>query len=167
MFHPHFYDISTFHYSKQSQLFVTCAAGLENILAHELGALGFPHTRAIYSGVHVYKLQPNALTPALMRINYASRVATRVLLPLIRFPCRDKTELYSNVYSFPWLSMFTGEKQKTNKKEEGEKKGNKAKKKEKDETVEMDSSELPTMAVSTVMNLTSPGFDRSTFPSQV
>lgn len=55
----------------QNQLFVTCAAGLEGILAHELGALGYKDLFSVYAGVHVFNLPSRAR--AVYHINYASR----------------------------------------------------------------------------------------------
>jgi hypothetical protein len=74
--------------------------------------------------------------------------------------------------------MFTGAKQtKTSEKQEEdgekeaeetiEKKPGKAKEKGKGEKKVKVEGEFPTLAINTVMNMTSPGFDRSTFPSQV
>lgn len=146
---------------------MTCAAGLEKLLAHELGALGFAHTRPIHAGVHVYKLSPSAIAPALLRINYTSRLATRVLLPLLRFPCRDRKELYERVYAHSWLSMFASDKSAKVEKTQEERKTKGGKGDKKVQKGEEEDIELPTVAVSTVMNLTSPGFDHSAFPSQV
>ena len=58
--------------------------------------------------------------------------------------------------------MFAGEK-KSMKMEELDEKEEGSNKEEEEEK----ESELPTLAVTTVMNLTSSGFDHSTYPSQV
>lgn len=80
-----------------NELFVTCIPGLEDLLLKELESLGFKKVRKGSSGVYVSKSMD-----AVYKINYCSRIASRVLYPLIQFPCRDKDELYRFASRIQW-----------------------------------------------------------------
>lgn len=87
-------------------LFVTCASSLEPILAEELQEMGYSQIRPGFRGVNVE-------APSLedvYRINYSSRIAERVLLPLRRFGCRDKNHLYREAGKINWTD-YLSEKQ--------------------------------------------------------
>jgi putative N6-adenine-specific DNA methylase len=84
-------------------LFVTCLPGLELLLAEELAKLGFSDTMNGYGGVYV---KENSLQ-AIYRINYCSRLASRVLLPLSRFRCHDAKALYSGIRCINWAPFFS------------------------------------------------------------
>ncbi len=79
-------------------LFVTCSKTLEPLLAQELGALGYPQSSTGYCGVNV----PDVDFEAVYRINYLSRLATRVLVPLTKFRCFDAKSLYQAVGRVDW-----------------------------------------------------------------
>ena len=79
-------------------LFVTCGQGLEQLLLQELAELGFPDTRESFRGVYVY----NHSSDAIYRINYCSRIAGRVLLPITLFRCYDQKALYKGGRSVNW-----------------------------------------------------------------
>ena len=87
---------------KQYPLFVSTASHLENILCAELNALGLKNCTPVYRGVLVYDwtLQDVYL------INYMSRVATRVLLPLHKFKCFNKKALYDQTKKIDWTKIF-------------------------------------------------------------
>ncbi len=89
----------------KTNLFVTCGAGLEKILAKELKQLGFPQVKEGCRGVFI----DNAAIQDCFKINYCSRVATRVLWQLKRFKCSNKEALYKEVKSFAW-EQFIGKK---------------------------------------------------------
>lgn len=80
------------------ELFVTCAEGLEPLLIEELAGLGFSQTNAGFRGVYV----DDVAEEAIYRINYCSRLATRVLLPLSRFRCFDARSLYKSMLTIDW-----------------------------------------------------------------
>ena len=86
-------------------LFVTCSPGLENILAAELNQLGFSDTKNSYCGVYVN----NASITSVYHINYCSRIAGRVLWPLIEFKCFNKDDLYKNIKRFDWSVFFNNQ----------------------------------------------------------
>jgi putative N6-adenine-specific DNA methylase len=88
--------------SRPMSLFVTCGTGIEPLLLAELQDLGFGHCRVGFRGVYV----DNAHMSDIFHINYCSRLAGRVLLPLVRFRCRDKAALYRAVSSINWRRYF-------------------------------------------------------------
>ncbi len=83
-------------------LFVTCAAELEPLLIEELAELGISGT-AGYRGVYVDQWDWTTI----YKINYASRLASRVLLPLNRFKCFHQGSLYDGANRIDW-SCFLG-----------------------------------------------------------
>jgi len=71
--------------------------GLEPLLAEELKSLGASRTEIVNRGVTFYGGM------ALMyRANLASRLALRVLLPILRFEAADSNMLYKQVRRFDW-----------------------------------------------------------------
>lgn len=83
-------------------LYVTCPQGLEILLATELGSLGFTDTTTSYCGVYVNRVNFDAI----YRINYSSRLASRVLLPIKKFRCRDAKSLYNDLKTIDWTLYF-------------------------------------------------------------
>lgn len=79
-------------------LFITCARTLEPLLADELSQLGYADVKQAFRGVYVYGVDAEAI----YRINYCSRLAGRVLLPLERFECRDSKSLYQSIGKVDW-----------------------------------------------------------------
>jgi 23S rRNA (guanine2445-N2)-methyltransferase len=80
------------------ELFVTCSQGLEPLLQAELQALGCHTLRPGYRGVYV----PDASLEMVYRLNYNSRLAGRVLLPLSRFRCLNRDSLYKGIAALNW-----------------------------------------------------------------
>lgn len=80
-----------------TDLFVICPFYLETLLLKELAGLGLSGMRKIPGGVYV----PQTVE-AIYKINYCSRIATRVLLPLVQFPCRDREDLYREAKKIDW-----------------------------------------------------------------
>lgn len=78
-------------------LFVTCGQGLEPFLAEELTDLGFVNLRQGYRGI---SLEGDLL--GVYKINYCSRIASRVLLPLKEFKCFNAKTLYSDIRALDW-----------------------------------------------------------------
>lgn len=75
--------------------------GLEPLLAEELSSLGASHTEVLNRGVSFYGGR------ALMyRVNLASRLALRVLLPILRFEASDSNTLYRRVRRFDWSAYL-------------------------------------------------------------
>ena len=89
-------------------LFITCMPGIEMLLGDELAKLGFSDTVTGYGGVRVKE----SSIEAVYRINYFSRLASRVLLPLSRFRCQDAKALYSGIRRVDWTGYFPSNKPK-------------------------------------------------------
>lgn len=83
-------------------LFVTCAQGLEPLLLEELHELGVKGCRPGFRGVYV----DDFCMETIYRINYCSRIASRVLCPIVRFRCRQKEALYHAVAGVDWKRYF-------------------------------------------------------------
>lgn len=79
-------------------LFVTCATALEPLLTEELEQLGLKSIHMGFRGVYVHDWDWSTV----YKINYASRLASRVLLPLSRFRCFDKQTLYKGASAIDW-----------------------------------------------------------------
>ena len=79
------------------KFFVSCAKGLEYLLADELSALGLGKATATIAGVNTEGELEQAL-----RIVMWSRLASRVLWPIDEFDCPDEQALYDGVRALPW-----------------------------------------------------------------
>lgn len=79
-------------------LFVMCAHGLESLLIKELQELGCEGLREGYCGVYLTKSSMREV----YKINYSSRLASRVLMPLLNFKCFDKNTLYNKGLNIKW-----------------------------------------------------------------
>lgn len=79
------------------KFFVSCAKGLEYLLADELLAMGLPVATATIAGVNAEGELRDA-----QRVVLWSRLASRVLWPLQEFDCADEAALYQGVVAMPW-----------------------------------------------------------------
>lgn len=91
-----------FAYQTSGRYFGQIAEGLEEIGREEIEALGAGEVRAAYRGLH-FRADP----PVLYRVNYCSRLLTRVLAPLRSFACPDANALYRAGRSIDWTQLFT------------------------------------------------------------
>ncbi len=83
---------------ENKHLFVTCLDGLESLLSQELQEMGFSRVKEGFRGVYVEESSLRAV----YLINYTSRLASRVLLPILRFRCYDRDSLYRAVEEIDW-----------------------------------------------------------------
>lgn len=85
-------------------LFVSCAPALEPILLEELKEMGIPESalRIDYRGVSVLEWDKNTI----YRINYASRLASRVWMPLLHFKCLERRALYRHAMTIEWKNYL-------------------------------------------------------------
>lgn len=88
-----------------NELFATCSSGLETLLAQELEQLGITKLRRGYGGVYLPKTMQNVY-----RVNYSSRLTTRLLWPLITFPCKDAKALYEGARRIDWQHYIQPDK---------------------------------------------------------
>jgi putative N6-adenine-specific DNA methylase len=84
-----------------TELFITCPEQCEELLVKELQNLKVKAVRSSFRGVFAPQTIENVY-----RINYGSRLATRVLWPLKHFNCKDKDSLYRASKEIPWLNYL-------------------------------------------------------------
>jgi len=83
-------------------LFLPCAAGVEALLAAEVQAIADRAVETARGGVWVEGDERTA-----MQLNLESRLAQRVLWPLIDGPYRDEHDLYALARRVPWPHWIT------------------------------------------------------------
>lgn len=88
--------------SKDSYYFAQFASGFDDPAGDELTALGAHSLRPAYRGLHF-----SADLSALYRINYQSRLLTRVLAPLITFDCHSAKYLYITARKIEWCRYMS------------------------------------------------------------
>jgi len=79
------------------KFFVSCAKGLEYLLADELVALGCARATATFAGANAEGTPVDAQRAVLW-----SRLASRVLWPLADYDCADEHALYAGARALPW-----------------------------------------------------------------
>lgn len=82
-------------------LFATTARGFEELLKAELIELGAVNSRVVQGGVHF-----DADTHTLYRTLLWSRLASRILLPIINTKIYSELDLYSTIVSQNWSAIF-------------------------------------------------------------
>lgn len=91
-----------FNYQQNNRYFAQIAGGMEALGAEELAELGAEEISPAYRGLYF-----SADQAALYRINYCSRLLTRVLAPLISFGCHKTDVLYSKAKTIEWKNLLT------------------------------------------------------------
>ncbi len=93
-------------YQYQRDGFFAQAPGMmEELCEQELLELGATNTKTAYRGVYF-----KADKPALYRINYTSRLLSRVLAPLITFHCHNTNVLIKTAEKIRWEEIFSVDK---------------------------------------------------------
>lgn len=90
-----------YQYQETGRYFAQVAGGLEDEGAKELAELGATNVETAYRGVYF-----DADAPTLYGINYRTRLATRVLAPLVTFDCHSTRYLYRTVQQFDWTTFL-------------------------------------------------------------
>jgi putative N6-adenine-specific DNA methylase len=90
-----------FAYQTDQTYFAQIAEGIEELGAEEIRRLGAATVRPSFCGLHF-----EADAAALYRINYQSRLVSRVLAPLTRFTCYDTDRLYRMARKVPWKAVM-------------------------------------------------------------
>jgi len=93
-----------FQYQKTDSYFAQVAHGLEEMASAEIEKLGATNVNLRFRG-----LQFTADAEAIYRINYGSRLLTRILAPLISFDCHSTKYLYKTAMEIPWEDLFSPE----------------------------------------------------------
>ena len=89
-------------YQTNSEYYAQISDGLEELGRKELTWLGVRQLRAEHRGFHF-----KADHETLYRVNYKSRLFTRVLAPLVSFPCHDEKKLYDMARSIEWSDFIS------------------------------------------------------------
>jgi putative N6-adenine-specific DNA methylase len=94
-----------FAYQQDGRFFAQAARGLEEPARAELEELGARDVEVSASGLYF-----RHDTAGLYRVNYCSRLLSRVLAPLAAFPCFSDSALYEAVRALPWEELLTPER---------------------------------------------------------
>jgi len=82
---------------KKIGFFAQATGKMESLCEEELIELGATETKTAYKGVYF-----KGDIPTIYKINYTSRLLSRVLAPLISFPCRSTDYLYQKAKKIHW-----------------------------------------------------------------
>ncbi len=96
-----FERIHTPLYQLNRRYFAQIAGGLEELGAKELASLGATDINIINRGMDF-----TADQETLFRINYRSRLMTRILAPIMKFTTTDPDSLYLNTKRFDWTHVL-------------------------------------------------------------
>ncbi len=94
-----------FAYQKNQRFFAKIAGGLEALGVQELTQLGATDVKPSYRGLYF-----SADQATLYRINYNSRLCTRILAPLLTFDCHSDKYLYKPAQKLPWTELLALDK---------------------------------------------------------
>jgi putative N6-adenine-specific DNA methylase len=94
-----------FVYQQDGRFFAQAARGLEELAAAELEEFGAGEIEIAGGGLHF-----GCDGAALYRINYCSRLVSRVLAPLAAFSCTSEQALYEAARAIEWEELFSTEK---------------------------------------------------------
>lgn len=90
-------------YQKKNRYFAQCGNDIMDLAGIELSSLGAENISPSYRGMYF-----SATLVNVYRINYRSRLVSRILAPLIEFPCYSDKELYDNAISrVDWSTFLT------------------------------------------------------------
>ena len=90
-----------FTYQKSGRYFAQIAEGLEDLGRDELQEFGARDIKPGYRGFYF-----SADKASLYRLNYCSRLLSRILAPLIRFDCHSDKYLYKTACKIDWSSLI-------------------------------------------------------------
>ena len=92
-------------YEKESRYFAQLAEDIKGIAIEELKFLGAEDVKPVFRGAWF-----KASKKDFYRITYFSRLASRILAPLITFDCHDKNDLYKAAKQIHWEELLTPRK---------------------------------------------------------
>ena len=90
-----------FSYQKNNRFFAQIADGFSAAATAELSELGASQIDPVYRGLH-FSANPKTL----YRINYQSRLCSRITAPLITFDCHSAKYLYKTAAQIPWRQLL-------------------------------------------------------------
>ncbi len=88
-------------YQKTNRYFAQVANDIKDLAAAELRRLGAAGIEGAYRGLH-FKAEPKVL----YRVNFESRLISRVLAPLASFHCPSDEALYQQAAGIPWENFL-------------------------------------------------------------
>lgn len=91
-----------FAYQKTGRYFAQIADGLEEAGAGELESLGASDIKTTFRGIYF-----SGGHDVLYRVNYMTRLATRVLAPLLTFDCHSDRYLYKTARKMAWDEILS------------------------------------------------------------
>jgi len=91
-----------FSYQQNGRFFAQVARGLEDAGRREFEKMGATEIKPVFRGIHF-----SADRSGLYRINYCSRVCTRILAPLLTFDCHSDKYLYRTALDMPWENILS------------------------------------------------------------
>ncbi len=97
--HPNY---CVYQYQQTNRYFAQIAGGLEETGVLELTELGATNATPGYRGIYF-----DADAASLYRINYRTRLITRVLAPLLTFDCHSDKYLYQTAQSIDWSDFIS------------------------------------------------------------
>jgi len=90
---------------KENGFFAQVTGKMEELCEQELIELGATETKTDYKGIYF-----KADLPTLYKISYTSRLLSRVLAPLVTFPCHTANVLIQKAKKIHWEDFFSLEK---------------------------------------------------------
>jgi putative N6-adenine-specific DNA methylase len=94
-------QIRLFNYQKSNRYFAQITEGLEKLGLEELKELGADDIKPSHRGFYF-----SADSAVLYRINYCSRLFSRILAPLLRFDCHSSKYLYKTACKIDWPEIL-------------------------------------------------------------
>lgn len=94
--------MKNFEYQHKGRFFAQITGSMEDYGKEELEELGATNIDTAYRGLYF-----DADLKAIYRINYASRLISRVLAPLASFPANHTDQLYKMAKKIEWDQIFT------------------------------------------------------------
>ncbi len=91
-----------YEYQRSNKFFAQIADDIKEPGVQELSELGAQEISPEYRGISF-----NAGKEALYRINYFTRLASRILAPLVSFNCRSTDQLYKKAKEIKWTDFFS------------------------------------------------------------
>ena len=93
-----------YEYQKNNRFFAQIADGIEELGTEELHELGARNISPAYRGIYF-----DADKETLYRINYLTRLASRILAPLVWFRCHTTDQLYKKAKQINWPDLISQE----------------------------------------------------------
>jgi putative N6-adenine-specific DNA methylase len=93
-----------FVYQQERLFFAQTARGLDELARAELEELGACDIETAGGGLHFH-----SDAAGLYRVNYNSRLVSRVLAPLAAFPCPSEQALYDDARALDWQALFSAD----------------------------------------------------------